>query len=315
MKRLMLSMLIPLSVLSLGCDRDDDDDASERAAEDERSEAGPGFGHSPIDKLCALVSCSDTQRTQLTKLIPPKAKRERPDQAKHSAADATLAAAFRSDSFSSEALAAYRSTVPDGGERRGPDAAMIVGVHDILTAPQRDTVADVLEAKGPGALLGHRGMGGKGHHKDKGHKDKQGKGEAGHGNGSHGERFAAELCEKIACNDGQAQAIATAITAGKGSHDRDADADAAFAEAFRADALAAGTVSGYLGRLEAAHHKDAAARDATIVKIHGLLDAEQRGVLADEIAEQGLRALMPERGHHGRGDRKHDEKAPARAPA
>ncbi|MBC8069433.1 MAG: hypothetical protein IAG13_13940, partial [Deltaproteobacteria bacterium] len=311
MKRLLLCVFLPLSLASIACDRDDDDVDSERAAqEEEAAEARPGFAHSPVDKLCALVSCSDEQRSQLAAAMPAPAKRQRGDKAERTAADTTLAAALRSEGFSARALESWRSAAHDG-KGPGPDAAMIVRVHDILDAGQRDTLADVLEAKGPGALLGH-GKGGKHHKGDKAHKNGDKKADGSRGKGGKAERFAAELCETIACHDGQAQAIAAALADGKGARERTTDADAAFAEAFRGEGLAAGTVTSYLATLEAAHDKESAARDAAIVKIHGLLDAEQRGALADEIAEQGLRALMPERGHHGRGDRKH-RKAPAAA--
>lgn len=293
MKRMVLSLFLPFSLASIACDRDDDDpDASEEVRAGDQAAAPTGFGkHSPVDKLCALVSCSDEQRAEIAALVPAKQKPER-DHAKRDAANAALASAFKSDSFSAAALADYRTATHDGDKRPKPTAQMIVGIHGVLEASQRDTLADMLEARGPGALFG---KGGKHGDKKHGDKDKAGRGKK----GDRSERFAAELCERIDCKDGQATAIAAALTKAKPSHERNADADTAFAEAFRADKLDAGTVTTYLAVLDSAHEREATQRDAAVVAIHGLLDAEQRGVLADEIAEHGLRALMPERRHHG----------------
>ena len=105
-------------------------------------------------------------------------------------------------------------------------------------------------------------------------------------------------------------AITSALAHAKPSRERNADADAAFAAAFRADKLDLATTKTYLAGLEARHEQEAAQRDAALVAVHKLLDAEQRGVLADEIADHGLRALMPERGHHGRGQHERPD-APA----
>lgn len=303
MKRIMFSLLFPLALAPIACDRDDEAEPSEARAADP-AQAHGGFKHNPVDKLCDLVSCSDEQREDILALMPAPPKRERPDSAKRDAANLALATAFRSDAFSTDAVVAWRTAKHDGDKRPRPTAEMIVGVHDILTATQRDTLADVLEARGAGALFG------KGHHG----KDKDGKGKAGK-KGDRAQRFAADLCERIDCHDDQATAIATALAAAKPSRERNADADAAFAEAFRGDTLDARTVTTYLAGLEASHEKEAAQKDAAIVAIHRVLDAEQRSVLADEIADHGLRAIMPERGHHGRGGKHHEDEAPAQAPA
>ncbi|HWB76380.1 MAG TPA: hypothetical protein VG755_15525 [Nannocystaceae bacterium] len=302
---MMFSLLIPLALAPIACDRDDEAEPTEARAADP-AEAHGGFKHNPIDKLCDLVSCTDEQREDILALVPPPSKREKPDAAKRDAANLALATAFRGDAFSVDAVAAYRTAKHDGAKRPRPTAEMIVGVHDILTAAQRDTLADVVEARGAGALFGKGG-----HHKDKDGKDK---GKAGK-KGDRAQRFAADLCERIDCHDDQATAITTALAAAKPSRERNADADAAFAAAFRADKLDARTVTTYLAVLEAGHEQEAAQKDAAIVAIHRVLDAEQRSVLADEIADHGLRAIMPERGHHGRGGKHHKDEAPARAPA
>jgi len=307
MKRMFLSLLLPFSLTSIACDRDDDDpEASEEARAGDQAAAPTGFGkHSPVDKLCALVSCSDEQRAEIAALVPAKQKPER-DHAKRDAANAALANAFKSDSFSAAALVDYRSATHDGDKRPRPTAQLIVGIHGVLEASQRDTLADVLESRGAGALFGKGGK-----HGDKKHdKDKAGRGKK----GDRSERFAADLCERIDCKDGQAAAIAAELAKAKPSRERNADADTAFAEAFRADKLDAGTVTTYLAVLDAAHEREATQRDAAVVSIHGLLDAEQRSVLADEIAEHGMRALMPERRHHG-GHGKNRPEGKAELPA
>jgi hypothetical protein len=307
MKRIMFSLLFPLALAPIACDRDDEAEPTDARAADS-AQTHDGFKHNPIDKLCALVSCTDEQREDILALVPAPPKRDKPDSAKRDAANLALATAFRSDALSSDAIVAWRTAVHDGDKRPRPGADMIVGVHDILTAAQRDTLADVLEARGPGALLGKGG----GHHdKD---KEKAGKGKAGK-KGDRAQRFAADLCERIDCHDDQAAAITTALASAKPSHERNADADAACAEAFRGDKLDAHTVTTYLAGLAANHEKEAAQRDAAIVQIHRLLDAEQRSVLADEIADHGLRAIMPERGHHGRGGKHDRDEAPGQAPA
>ena len=166
MKRLALSLFLPFVLAPLGCDRDDDSDVADQARAADDADAPGAFGkHSPVDKLCALVSCTDEQREDIVALIPAPPPRARPDEAKRDAANDALADAFRSDAFSADALVAWRTAVHDGGKRPKPSAETIAGIHTILTSSQRDTLADLLEAHGPGALLGH-GPGGK-HHGDR----------------------------------------------------------------------------------------------------------------------------------------------------
>ncbi len=151
--------------------------ASQREVLASKIEAGEVFGHGPkgrgkgkrgpegeearegekasrrVEGFCEPLSCSDAQKAELAAIFESKHE-GRPNSDEKRAA---LAAAFRADTFDTDAL-------PERKER-GPGEmnSSIVEIHGVLTAEQRATVAERIEERGPKALMG-RGGKHHGHH-------------------------------------------------------------------------------------------------------------------------------------------------------
>ncbi|MBX7083163.1 MAG: hypothetical protein K1X88_28410 [Nannocystaceae bacterium] len=306
--RLLLLVTLASPLLGVACDHDESPTTESRSASPSDADGPP----SPAHALCQLVGCTDAQAQALATLLPGDAH-ARPSEQTFAAANAALADAYAAADFDVDALAAWREAVHGAEDPALPiDAKTLVAVHDVLDADQRDLVADRLEQGGPFALMGghHRGGEHRGHPGGKRGKGGKGpaRGDKAEGDpGAHAAKAAAKLCEPLSCSDEQQEQIAAvllkAANARHGRADR-SDTDAAFAEAFRAEALALDTASAYLGGLAQAHTQHAGERDAVAVAIHHVLDASQRQQLAARIVTDGPRALGPGprgRGHHGKG--------------
>jgi Spy/CpxP family protein refolding chaperone len=113
---------------------------------------GSKFVAHKVEKLCEPLACTDDQVTKLTAIVS-QAKAERPekDEGAHHKA---LADAMRAETFDS---AAVKKQLEAGKARHAERGEMVVAIHTVLTAAQRDKVADQIETEGPGALIGHRG--------------------------------------------------------------------------------------------------------------------------------------------------------------
>ena len=61
---------------------------------------------------------------------------------------------MRAETFDS---AAVKKQLEAGNTRHAERGEMVVAIHGVLTAAQRDKVAGEIESEGPGALIGHRG--------------------------------------------------------------------------------------------------------------------------------------------------------------
>jgi Spy/CpxP family protein refolding chaperone len=110
-----------------------------------------------VEVTCARLGCSDEQRTKIAEImkdVKPRAegKREAMKQAHEK-----LAAAFRSDHFGEDDMAAFKAT--GAALRQGHMQARsetIARVHAVLTPEQREKVATKIEKHGPRGLLGDK---------------------------------------------------------------------------------------------------------------------------------------------------------------
>ncbi|MFO0634042.1 MAG: hypothetical protein U0168_14445 [Nannocystaceae bacterium] len=140
---------------------------------DKRSKGpkGPARGDKPRDaehaakaaaKLCAPLSCSEEQQTQIAAVLSDAAgaRHGRPDR---SETDAAFAEAFRADALSLEIASAYLGGLEQAHAKHaaGRDAAA-VAIHHILDASQRQQLAARIATDGPRAL--GPGPRGRGHH-------------------------------------------------------------------------------------------------------------------------------------------------------
>ncbi len=310
MKRISV-LLLPL-VFTLACDSAEET-VEERSGEDPASELAvdePGpdphgheRGQAKLDKLCAEIECSDAQREAIADLLAD-ARGPRPDHDARKAEFEALATAFRADTLDLAAL----PQPPEPGEHKAELAKMIVGLHDLLTPEQRETIATKIEQDGPMAFLGHHGPG---HHGKRGGKH----GKRGDVEGKRfdpaakAERKVERLCGVVSCSEEQSEALTTIFTdhvADKAPRERpepDTAALASFADAFRAEQLDAATVEGMLDAMRP--QADARPNPGELlVAVHGVLTPEQRDLLADKMLEEGPRALLGGKRHGKRGHRR-----------
>jgi Spy/CpxP family protein refolding chaperone len=200
----------------------------------------------------------------------------------------------------------------DGVDREAEMIEFATKLHAILTPEQRAELADKIAAGGPMLFGRHHGPKGKhGQHGGKGDE----RGPAGEGKHDPAERLARavdRLCAPISCTAEQETQLTATFT---GMHEakREARAEleqgepdfAPLAAAFGADtldqaqlraALAGGKV--HMGERKAAHGEQLG---VALAEIHDILTPEQRGIVADQIAAEGLRAVLGKGdGHHGK---------------
>lgn len=291
----------PLTVAA--CDQQDDEATAVESRSDAQADAGER--HSPVDRLCAALECSDAQAEQLAKLLPAMPHRDHPDASAFAAANAALADAYRAGDFDADALDAWREAVHDGDAKPKLTAESVLAIHAALDAKQRGTVADMLTAHGPHGLLGGGHGGGK---RGGGHGKGKRDGEAGgkHDPAMFAAKMAEKTCEPLSCSAEQLQQITGIFADAKGSRPERGDTDTAFADAFRGASLDAGTVRAYLAGLDAAHETHASRREQTAVAVHHVLTADQREIVAAKIATEGPHALMG--GKHGKHGGKHGKR-------
>jgi hypothetical protein len=187
--------------------------------------------------------------------------------------------------------------------------AIATGLHGILTPEQRATLADKLESGG-GMLFGHHRKGKHGEH------GKHGKRHEGGDKLDPSERLAHKvdgLCERVTCTEDQKTQL-TATFEGVHQARRDAREDAGdhepnfkpIADAFRADTLSQDALRQAMAAMKTEHMSqkaDHGKQIGTVVsEIHEILTPAQRAIVAKEIEEHGVRALMGKRGdkHHGK---------------
>ena len=258
-------------------DADDDEDADALARE-HGGRHGKGRHGPPGDQLCDTVGCTDEQRAEIDALFERERDGERPDD---SAANEALAKAFRSDKFSAADLEAYKAATRGKHDRLDEHVEKMAALHGILTAEQRTALADDIAENG---FMRH----GKGRHEGK--RDKKGDGS------KFVEHKVEKLCEPLSCTDDQVKKLTAIVSQAKAERpEKDEGAHEALADAMRAETFDSAAVKKQLEASKARH----AERGEMVVAIHGVLTAEQRDEIADDIENEGPGALMGHRGRHG----------------
>jgi len=359
MTRWIATLSLPLCLLFVACDSEpvdersgesalidegeeladaDADEASSDGADADRRSAKRGRKGPPAERLCADLGCTAEQTAAITELFaknrPAKGDRKAGKEkgAEHRTA---LAEAFRAGTLSADAMTRQRPA--KSGSSRGE---MLVELHALLTADQREQVADMIAERGPRLLSGKgkRGpkgkRGGKGKRGDKGKRSDKGKrGDKHHDRGdessTHEGPLAAKsgpksgkrierLCSKVECTDEQrtillAQA-AELHPAPKGDREaRKAEhraANTALATAFRGDSFSAADLEGFGAGAKAKREAKREAKTAMVIALQEVLTTEQRALVADMIAERGLGSITGgKRGKHSKRG-KHGKRGP-----
>ncbi|MCX4240032.1 Spy/CpxP family protein refolding chaperone [Paraliomyxa miuraensis] len=318
----LLSLLPCALLLAVACDQGQAPDPE--VLEDRVAEAAPpadelaprehgrharghhGGGHhegggDKLMRLCDKLECTDDQRTRIEGLADRLAPNLRGERAKGDvdAANEALADAFAGDGLTAAALEAWRTTAwPEPGARADALAPAVVELHGILDPTQREALAEKIERHGL-PFAGGRGnkwegkRGGKrGHDRDD---------EALADRAAH---EAAKVCGPLSCSEQQQEELAAVLQERPEPAEVSQDARAALADAFRGDGLSDAAVRAYLDAAAEARVQEHAAMDAQVVAIHELLTAEQRGLVAERIREDGPRGLGLHAGRDG-GKKKH----------
>ncbi len=304
----LLRFLLPAALLVAACDRGDELETPEPQG-DRAAEAAPvatdappreerahhrGKGHK-LDRLCEKLACTDEQRVRIEGLAD-RLWAERPEPTgDRDAANRALARAFGGDAFGAADLQAYHAAAgPDVDEM---DALLVEAVgelHSILDEGQRATLADKIEKRGLPFMRG--GRGGRHHGEPDEHR---------------GAELAERLCESITCAEEQEARIAGLVEGLPEPGQVPQEDREALARAFRGEALSDDAVNAYLDAAAKARVAARAAFEGKVVELHGLLTPQQRATLAEQIAEDGPRALgLSGKGSHGhekgKQGKKHD---------
>ncbi|MCA9655126.1 MAG: Spy/CpxP family protein refolding chaperone [Myxococcales bacterium] len=116
-----------------------------------------------------------------------------------------------------------------------------------------------------------------------------------HHRGPHGRRGdpVGRLCEELGCSDAQREQLATLLGDLRPDHERPPKderraAKEALAQAFASDSLSAADLAAYRQAERPADDSRAEKIVATTTGVHAILDAQQRGQLAERIEQRGL---------------------------
>ena len=316
-------------------------------ANDVAAHHGMGEGHhgkfNPADKLCAELECSEAQAVQVSELFATAHEGrkdghgDRDDAAREAhkaervAANTAIADAFRADEFDASVLERARPERPDHDgdiDHMDHEAKMVefaAELHAILTPAQRAELADKIEAGGPMFFGHHGGKGGK--HGGKGMEGKHGKRDGDKAERDPAERLAKKvdaLCEPITCTPEQKtqltstfEGIHQAHSAARTERQANKPDFKPLADLFRAETFDQAKVRAVM----AEHKADKQDRKAehgqefgsVLAEIHDILTPEQRGILADKIAADGLHSIMGGgHGKKGHGKKGHGKRGPER---
>lgn len=313
----LLSLLPCVLLLAVACDQGEPDDpealedrvavaapAEAPASDDRTHRTGRGHGGAKkLIRLCEKLECTDEQLVRIAALTE-RLKPERDERLKGDvvAANQALAEAFRGDAFAVADLEAWRAAAKPVGEE-GALAPVVVELHGILEADQRDVLAQKIERHGlPFA-------GGKGkHHRGRKHGRDD---EAGAERAAH---KAARLCVPLSCAPEQEQQIAAVLQARPERPEVPEAARLALAEAFRGASLSEAAVRAYLDAAAETRAQHQATKHAQIVAVHALLTPEQRATLADRVQQDGPRALGLGKGKSGKHGKGHGRGGKRRGP-
>jgi Spy/CpxP family protein refolding chaperone len=313
------------------CDSGDENPVEDRAAEaadavgpdglaSKHARHGKHGKHNPADRLCAELECTDAQAAQITALMSDL--RPERDPAAHEARKAArgeaheaIADAFRAETFDASVL---ERVAPERGDKSERDAKMVAfaaELHALLTPEQRAKLADRVAEGGPMLFGHHKGKHGK-HGKHGDWKAEHGEGE-GKAKGDPAEKIAAKvgkLCEPIACTEAQVSQLTATFTDAHEAR-REARAEhkvdkvdkldfAPVADLLRADTLDQAKLRVALAErhAEGGEHKGARAEHmgALLAEVHGILTPEQRAIVADKIAADGIHGVLGKGGKHGK---------------
>ncbi len=323
----------PLAVAEEVSDPGQADELDPSEAHDRRS-AKRGRKGPPAERLCAAIGCDDAQTTAIHELFarsrPAKAERKahreaaKAEGAEHRSA---LAEAFREGTLSADAITRQRPRKP--GSDRGET---LVQLHALLTPDQREQVADMIAERGP-KLFGKQGRKGKRGGEGKRHRKGEGKGKGkgkrnahSHGDGaptpeaelaaSSGPKSSKKidrLCSKVECTDEQRSALlakATELHPKPSKEDREARkaersrAHTTLATAFRGESFSAADLEALSAEREAKREAKGQAKGQMLLALQEVLTGEQRALVADMLAERGVRGVLGgKHGKHGKRDK------------
>lgn len=136
---------------------------------------GEGRMDKHVSRLCDAVACTDGQAEQIEAAL--KDSMPTLTEAEKQAAKAKIVAALQADSLSEADAAAIVDQLNAMRHAHKPEAMDLLSeLHTILSAEQRETVAQLLETKGPRAIIGgkHGRHGGKHGKHRRGRKHRKG---------------------------------------------------------------------------------------------------------------------------------------------
>jgi hypothetical protein len=308
-------------LFTFACDADEAPVTEDRASELSDSSPDQVDGHHDgergdrakfaAEKLCAEIECSDEQAARIAELFASRHDdrghdRHAGDREAHKAtraeANKAIAAAFAAAEFDASVLERAKPE-RDSTSHEDQMIAFVTELHGILTPAQRAALADKVEAGG-GMMFGGHGKGMKGEHGKRGKKGDK---------GEHLARKVDGLCEKVTCSEDQKTRLTATFEGAHEAH-RDAREDSKdhepdfkpIAAAFRAQTLDASALRQAMAATKADHSSRSDDRGqqlgAVVSEIHEILTPAQRAIVAAEIEEHGVHALM------GKGGKRHGKR-------
>lgn len=274
--------------------------------------AAPRYDFSPeTTHFCGLVSCDHKQMVQVERVMED-ARITRDAQVDATEAQARLAEAFRGASLRADDVQRYFDAVGDGDDRVRQQAQVLSSLHELLDPPQRRAVATAIDARGPGYVLGlrrggRRGAGATGTTGKVGKAGARGgRGGAGTGPGGGGRPSLAErqkrrvggICDHLECTDAQRRKL---LSEARKIERDDLDADIAsmhlkLAVVMRKDDAPPEAVARQMTALREKQRQRERVISELVASIHAVLTPEQRGVVAEDIADQGPGVALGFRG-------------------
>lgn len=238
-------------------------------------------------QICTEVSCTDEQRTQVKAVFAEQQPPKRPDR---SNANKTLADAFRSTSFSQADIKAHHTAMMDNDSRLERRVETMSELHTIFNASQREALANAVEQ---GKLFERK------------HEGRQRPQPSAEQIEQYKQRRLSSLCEPIQCTDAQKQALGAALTDVRDmprpvDNTRGATARQAIADAFRADPFDEEGLTKTIRAQRELQADQIKPRQELMVKVHNILEPDQRETIADQIEKSGPRAILGGKHHQPR---------------
>ncbi len=242
-----------------------------------------------LRRLCEELACSDPQRKELEELIANArtgaSGRGRRGPGTHREANAALADAFASDTFTAESLQTFHTAVraaKDGvAARNKAMTPLLTAFHGGLDSTQRESVAALVQSDGLQWLTSARPLSKKLDRVDR-TPDPQ----------RRAERIATRLCKDITCAPDQEEALTVVLLDLNVRRGQAPDAArTALATAIRGDSLSAEAVTTFLDAASADREASTKANDAVWLALHAALSPEQRTTMSETVRDRGLQAI------------------------